>query len=190
MESIKKTFAQVPGNPGVWVFLFIELTTFALLFCSYSIVSRLRADAFQHDQQLLSPTFGAINTLLLLTGGLSIALAVISNRKKGFLYTKLFLFSTLFFGACYLSIKFYEWALLYSTGITMGSTIFFGFYYFLSVFHWLHVLLGIVFIVFLISRCPKRSISKEYSISLESVASYWHMIDLLWVMLFLLVYIL
>lgn len=181
---------QVPGNPGVWVFLLIELTTFALLFLSYAVLYRLNAALFQEDQRHLNMLWGTVNTVFLLTAGLAMVLATQAQNKMDSARTKHCLLVAGILGFCYIVLKFCEWYTLYSVGVTMSSSTFFGFYYFLSAFHWLHVLLGLIFIAGLFKSYHRNAVNNLHPETLESVASYWHMVDLLWLILFVLLYVL
>lgn len=188
-ESLQKSVMQVPGNPGVWLFLLVELTTFALLFMSYALMYRLDMAAFQYDQQQLNVHWGTANTILLLTAGLAMVLATQANEKSNQKGVRRYLLWASLFGCGYVVLKFSEWIALYTSGITMGTSNFFGFYYFLSAFHWLHVVLGLVFIINIRAACHKDHDESMHPDSLESMASYWHMVDLLWLILFVLLYV-
>ncbi len=180
---------RVPGNPIVWLFLLVELTTFALLFVSYAVLFRLEPEVFRAGQGSLAIHWGVINTLLLLTSGMAMVLATSAASEGSLQRARFALLLALLLGAGYLVSKFSEWYLLYSNGITMSSNRFYGFYYFLTAFHWMHVLLGLVFIAGVRNKLNPAKATELHPDSLESVAAYWHMLDLLWLIIFFLLYV-
>ncbi|MDX1692439.1 MAG: cytochrome c oxidase subunit 3 [Ketobacteraceae bacterium] len=180
---------RVPGNPGVWLFLFIELTTFALLFVSYAVLYRLNPEVFRAGQNSLAMSWGAINTLLLLTSGMSMVLATSASSEGCLQQVRAALRWTFLLGAAYLVSKFSEWCLLFSNGITMSSNRFYGFYYFLTAFHWMHVLLGLICVIRVRNGLRPEQLKDLHPDALESVAAYWHTLDLLWIVIFFLLYL-
>lgn len=188
-RSFTMAVSQVPGNPGVWLFLFMELTTFALLFVSYAVLYRLNPEMFRAGQESLAMPWGVINTLLLLTSGMFMVLATSAAGEGSLHRLRLAMLGALVPGIGYLVSKFSEWCLLYSNGVTMSSNRFYGFYYFLTAFHWMHVLLGVIFIAGVRRRLHPQKRSALHPDTLESVAAYWHMLDLLWLLIFYLLYV-
>jgi len=178
----------LPGNAGVWLFIFIEVTTFALLFLTYSVLYRLNYSQFEQYKAVLHLDLGVINTIMLLTASLFVALAVHKAKSQQYSRVAWYLALAMLCGCAYIGIKFWEWQQLYSLGYSLHTNTFFSFYFFLTLFHWLHVLLALVILNNFRSRYQKASPPPDLE-GLQSAGSYWHMVDMLWLILFLLIYI-
>lgn len=188
-HSLSSRQAKVlPGNAGVWLFIFVEITTFALFFLTYSVLYRLNYSLFEQDKAVLHLDLGVINTIMLLTASLFVALAV--NQAKSQQHTRVarYLLLAMLCGFVYIGIKFWEWQQLYSLGYTLHTNTFFSFYFFLTLFHWLHVILALIILNNFRSRYQKADPPPSLE-GLQSAGSYWHMVDMLWIILFLLIYI-
>lgn len=186
VESTK----TLPGSPGVWLFIYIELTTFALLFLAYAVQFRLNSEMFNAGQEQLHLNIGISSTILLLSASAFVVASVNALHKQQWKAGRHHLTLALIMGLGYLVGKVWEWVQLYKIGYSLHSDAYFFFYFFLTLFHWLHVLLGMIMLTTI--RVKLNNIDKYPvdMIAIESVASFWHMVDLLWLMVFLLVYIL
>jgi len=178
----------LPGNAGVWLFIFVEITTFALFFLTYSVLYRLNDSSFEQYKAVLHLDLGVINTIMLLTSSLFVALAV--NKAKIQQNTRVagYLLLAMICGFVYIGTKFWEWQQLYSIGYTLHTNTFFSFYFFLTLFHWLHVILALIILNNFRSRYQKADPPPSLE-GIQSAGSYWHMVDMLWIILFLLIYI-
>ena len=185
-----------PGDLAIWVIIYVEFITFALLFLGYAFSRRLDVELFNASQLAVNQTSGFINTFILITSSYFVVKAVQSIRnmtqesqKESNVQASKWLLFAIMCGIAFLVIKVTEFSHIFGMGIHLSTNKYFMFYIMLTVFHFLHVLLGsgILFIIY------KKTKSYGYlpndSKGIETGASYWHMVDLLWIVLFPLVYI-
>lgn len=177
--------AAIPGEPGLWLFLFADMLLFAALF---GIVVYLRDDQpeiFSESQATLSQTLGLVNTLLLLTGSLFVAMAVHGTRTGAGRPDRLLL-GAIACGAGFLGVKAVEWGSSIADGHTVSTNDFFQAYYMLTGIHLAHVTIGLGVLVAMWRevRRPQARLGM-----LEGGGCYWHLVDLLWVVLFPLIYL-
>ncbi len=179
-----------PGDFGIWLIIYIELITFGGLFLGYAFTRSKDVELFNNSQDLLNQNFGLVNTVLLLTSSYFVVKAVhfvkngLSTKKS----SKYLLFA-IALGIGFLLLKALEFFVKYNEGISIGTNTFFMFYYILTIFHFLHVLLGIAILFLTYKNMKKNKYTSNNCIGLETSASYWHMVDLLWIILFPLIYI-
>ena len=181
------TARRVLGQPDMWVFVLFEGCIFASYFIIYMLYRMRNPELFLHSQEQLNPNFGAANTLLLLTSSWLIARGVQSSRERNYTAATRLALLTLLCGVLFAASKVVEWSLEIREGYEFSTNEFFWFYYFLTGIHVLHVLIGFAFLGVVIYqlRSPERR-SQEI---IETGATYWHMVDFLWVMIFALVYV-
>lgn len=192
MESQQKIYP--PGDFGIWLVIYIELFTFGGLFIGYAFSRRQDIELFNSSQKLLEQGFGFVNTILLITSSYFVINAVrsikdefhVKKHKKATNY----LFLAAFLGSIFLVLKLIEFYHKYEQGITISTNSFFMFYYMLTVFHFLHVVLGVIILFILAQKTKQQTYTSIDCMGLESGASYWHMVDLVWIILFPLIYIL
>lgn len=171
---------------GVWAFVLLECLIFSAYFVIYMLYRMHAPQDFSRDQAHLSPTFGLINTLLLLTSSWLVAQAVANARAGKFrsaLYTT---YATTGLGAVFVGSKLTEWGHEIHHGFTFLSSDFFSFYFFLTGIHIVHVLVGFIFLTIALVRLRG---TEPALAALEAAAVYWHMVDLLWVIIFALLYV-
>jgi nitric oxide reductase NorE protein len=185
-----------PGDFGVWIIIYVELLTFGLFFIGYAFSRRSNLEMFNTSQLMLNQATGFINTLILVTSSYFVAKGVqymrnmtqdtieISNKKAS-----VWLAFAIIFGIAFLFIKGSEFAHIFGEGITLSTNKFFMFYLLLTMFHFMHVVLGTIILFNIRQRTKIAAYTPEDHRGFESGASYWHMVDLLWIVLFPLVYI-
>lgn len=176
-----------PGQPDMWFLVLFEALTFSSYFVAYMIYRGLNPGLYLEFQAHLSQGFGVINTLILLTSSWSIATCAHRARAgdhRGALKNVLL---TILLGLMFFASKLYEWSIKIEKGFTFSSNQFFSFYYFLTGMHLLHVLVGFVVLGVVVHQLwsPARR-SQEI---IETGATYWHMVDFLWVVIFALLYV-
>jgi nitric oxide reductase NorE protein len=179
---------RLPGDRDVWVFVLGDMAIFSAYFAAYLFLDRASdPELFLRSQQQLSQNLGVLNTLVLLTSSLFVALSVQAARAGDFGVASRFLTLGGGFGAGFVLLKSCEWYAKLSNGITISSNAFFMHYYVLTGVHAFHVLLGLVFLAVLrrelqTAPCPRLSV-------LEVGATYWHMVDFIWFVIFALLYL-
>jgi len=185
-----KTIKYPPGDFGIWLIIYIELITFAGLFLGYAFTRSQNVELFNTSQDLLNQNFGLINTVLLLTSSYYVVKSVhlIKSGIKSKNPSKYLLFAIIL-GTLFLVFKSFEFISKYNEGINISTNTFFMFYYILTIFHFLHVFLGIIILTITYKNMIKEKYNSQNLMGLETAASYWHMVDLLWIILFPLIYI-
>jgi len=192
--SIKEPYP--PGDLAIWIVIYIEFITFSLLFLGYAFSRRLDVELFNASQLAVSQTSGFANTFILITSSYFVVKAVQSirnmtaeNQKESNTEASKWLLFAILCGMAFLVVKVTELSHIFGMGIHLSTNTYFMFYIMLTVFHFLHVLLG-SFILFVIYKKTKNyGYLPDDASGIETGASYWHMVDLLWIVLFPLVYI-
>ncbi|MGM0701680.1 MAG: cytochrome c oxidase subunit 3 family protein [Pseudomonadota bacterium] len=174
--------SALPGNPLMWVLILSEMLVFTAFFALYAWQRATDVAAFNSAQQALDPLMGGLNTLVLLTSGLCVALAVeaISHGQRR--RTRQWLTASMALGVVFGVIKVVEYADKFAAGITPDTHLFFGFYYGLTAFHFAHVLFGLGLLALVTWRTSADNV--------ETAAAFWHMVDLIWILLYPLIYLL
>lgn len=173
----------------MWIFILAELLVFAIFFTSYAFARSGDVELFNHYQQTLNRDIGAANTVILLTGSLFVVLAVQSIKLGKVSLCRNWLLAGVGSGMCFVILKSIEFADKFGQGISLSTNTFYMFYLSLTFFHFMHVILGMV----ILAAVAWKAHTGEYSVTehtgVETGASYWHMVDLVWVVLFPLVYV-
>jgi nitric oxide reductase NorE protein len=177
----------VPGQPDMWAFVLFEAFLFTAYFTVY-VISRAQSPGdFLESQAHLDLRVGVFNTLVLLASSWSVARCVQAARERSYRAASTNLFLTAFFGFVFLVSKVFEWAAKVGQGFTFTSDGFFSFYYFLTGLHFLHLLIGFVFLG--VAARDLRSPARRDQEIVETCATYWHTVDFLWVLIFALLYV-
>jgi len=186
-----------PGDFAIWIIVYVELLTFGLLFAGYAFSRRVNLQMFNDSQLLLNQSIGFINTLILITSSFFIVKAVQkiknmaqSNGYESSIIASKWFLAAILLGILFLVLKFTEFSHLFAQGITLSTNTFFMFYLLLTMFHFMHVSLGVIILFNLYRKTKIHGYSPENCRGLETGALYWHLVDLLWIVLFPLVYIL
>lgn len=181
---------RLPGDLAMWFFILAELSLFAILIIAFGVTQVLRYEQFSVSRQLLDTSTGLALTLSLLTSGLFAALALEQVRQARQRQGALLLLLALLSACIYVWLKISEYAHLAGQGLGLEHNTFFTLYWLLTGFHFLHVLLGMLILAWMAERCRRRVYTPARHSGLESGVLYWHMVDLVWVLLFPLVYVL
>lgn len=175
------------GEPSMWFFIIGDLIIFGVYFVSYMAYRSQNHNLFLESQQHLNQTIGVVNTIILLTSSLFVALGTTAAREgKGGDARRLFGMAAAT-GAVFPLLKMFEWIPEVSTGLTPATSLFFMFYYVMAGLHLVHVLVGLMLMGFVINRL--RTAAQPSVRFVESAALYWHMVDVLWLVLFALFYL-
>jgi cytochrome c oxidase subunit III len=184
---------------GMWLFLFTELILFGGLFFVYSVYRYLHQQDFHVAAKSMNVFIGTANTLILLTSSLTIVLSIVAmqNRKK--ILSLSLQGITVIFGLLFLINKYFEWSTEIGHGNYPGSPellsqssghiLFFGLYYVMTGLHGLHVIIGMVLIMFMMRFTMKDIITPDSYVKLEAAGLYWHLVDIIWIFLFPLFYL-
>jgi len=184
---------------GMWLFLYTEVILFSGLFLLYAMALSKYPDQFSVGSHRLNIYFGTINTLVLLTSSLTIAMAVTAIQRGRIKLTLYLCAATVGMGIVFLINKYFEWTAEISHGIYPGShhlaelgggvAAFFNLYFFTLGLHGLHVLFGAILITVVAVLTAKGRVTSDRYTLLENSALYWHLVDLIWIFLFPLYYL-
>lgn len=185
----KASDEDIPATESIWVFILGDMSVFALFFCLYLHFRNLNPEIYQLAQQTLNPHFGSINTLFLLTSSWFMALAVAALRK-GWKNTCIKLTVGGFvFGAAFAVLKVIEYHQKLEAGFSWQTNEFFLFYFLLTGIHFTHLLVGLGVLGYFIFSLRSANAEVNQIGSFELSTMYWHMVDLLWILIFPLLYL-
>ncbi len=190
---------DVGSRMGMWLFLFTELILFGGMFLLYSVYRFQYADEFHLAAKELNTIMGAFNTAVLLTSSLTMVLAIIAIQRDQKTLSILLQLITIFLALFFLVNKYFEWTAKFHHGIYPGSEellskssgeiLFFGLYYVMTGLHGIHVIVGMFLIAVMTRMTRKDIIKKDSYVRLESAGLYWHLVDIIWIFLFPLFYL-
>lgn len=184
---------------GMWLFLLSELILFGGLFLLYSIYRFRYAQDFHLGSEELSRTIGTLNTAILLTSSLTMVLAISALQKGRSTLSFWLTLATIVLGLVFLGNKAYEWAVKFHHGLypnapelltrSKGTILFFGLYFTMTGLHGLHVLAGLGVLTGMLVLLTRGKLHSERFIPLENAGLYWHLVDIIWIFLFPLFYL-
>lgn len=189
MEINKKSIYYPPGGILIWIVIYLELFTFGMAMLALVYYGSQDRIQYHEDSKLLNRLLGTVNTVFLLTSGFLVAKAVHYFKQNLIEKTSKYFLWAIFSGCGFLVLKLVEYYEKLQAGIDMDYSSFFMFYWLLTGFHWIHVLVGIVILWFI----RRAVIKKQHTASLEDIeagASFWHLCDLVWLLLFPILYLL
>lgn len=186
---------------GMWVFLLTEILMFGGLFCAYAIYRTWKPEVFYNAHLVLDIGMGALNTVVLIVSSVTMALAIreIQHGRRG--TTIAYLWATLALAGTFLVVKYFEYAHKIHEGQLPGSLYsfqgiegtnphqFFSIYFMMTGLHGSHVVAGMVMIGWLIYRTSKGAYNANYYTPIENTGLFWHLVDLVWIFLFPLLYL-
>lgn len=179
---------RLPGDEGIWVLIFGDMLVFSIFFITFFVYRMQEHDVFVAGHALLDVRLGALNTLLLLTSSLFIALATRAVRHAH-PFAARWIAAAIGCGICFCAVKAFEYGHKIAAGITLNTTDFFTFYYMYTGIHLVHVLVGLG-VLTLLYRRVHDAVEPGATIKLvESGGSFWHLVDLLWIVMFPLFYL-
>jgi cytochrome c oxidase subunit 3 len=206
------------GKLGIWLFLATEILLFGGLFCAYAIYRANHPEIFMYAHQFLDKILGGTNTVILLCSSLTMAWAVRASQLGQQRLLIVLLSLTLLGGFGFMGIKYVEYKAKWEHGLLPGThfaphgestggpghgpgetpdhgkrpsnvQIFFGIYFLMTGLHGLHVLAGMGAITWILVRSTKGHFGPEYFTPVDFVGLYWHLVDLIWIFLFPLLYL-
>jgi nitric oxide reductase NorE protein len=181
---------HIPGEAGVWVLILGDMFAFSAFFAVFLVHRAQNVVLFGISQATLDRRFGLLNTVLLLTSSLFVARAVIAARAGARSRSARLLMFALTCGSAFVVSKAFEWGGKIAAGITLNTNEFYGFYYMFTGIHLLHVLVGMGVLMYLLARSRRDDPGASYVAVMEGGGAFWHMVDLIWVLLFALFYLL
>lgn len=185
---------------GMWLFIFTELLLFGVLFVIYAVYRYLNHDAFHLAAEELDTFIGTVNTVILLISSMTIAMATTALRKKNKMLTLALAGVTLVLGVVFLVNKYFEWGAKFEHGIfpgseyltemlSQGEILFFGLYFIMTGLHALHIVIGLVLIAVVMWKINSGKVHSERAALLDNSGLYWHLVDIIWIFLFPLFYL-
>ncbi len=199
MVQAEKQRDRIGAKYGMWLFLFTEILFFGGMFLLYSVYRSKYPVEFHASAAEENLLLGSINTAILLTSSLFIAVAISAVKKGNYRLSVILQGATILMGIVFLGIKAVEWFEKIARGIypnspvldkmSMGEILFFGLYYVMTGIHGLHVLIGVCVIAFMVYFTLTGNITRENFSKIENTGLYWHFVDIVWIYLFPLFYL-
>jgi cytochrome c oxidase subunit 3 len=190
---------DLASKTGMWLFLFTEMLLFGGLFVVYTVYRYRNPEAFHLAAEELSVFIGTINTIILLVSSTTIAMSITAIQRKNKKFALLLIGITIFLGLAFLANKYFEWGSHIKEHIYPGSAVlalrgqgdvlFYGLYFFMTGLHALHIIIGLAFIGVITAKIIRNKIDSENYVLLENSGLYWHLVDLIWIFLFPLFYL-
>ena len=184
---------------GIWLFIFTELLFFGGLFVTYAVYRFKNREAFHLAAHELDVFIGTLNTVILLISSMTIAMSTTSIQKKDKRSTLILIGITIILALVFLVNKYFEWSAKIGHGIWPGSplleelgrgdTLFFGLYFFMTGLHALHIIVGMVILIVIFFMVRNDKLTFDNFQLLENGGLYWHLVDLIWIFLFPLFYL-
>ena len=186
---------------GIWLFLVTEILFFGGLFCAFAVFRSWYFDSFVEAHHYLDKVLGATNTVVLITSSFTMALGVRSAQQGKRNLTTVLLALTLALAATFLGIKYIEYAHKFHEHLLPGAYfhaegfhtlhpgMFFALYFMMTGVHGVHIIIGMGLILWVMRRNHRGEFSGKYYAPVEGVGLYWHLVDLVWIYLFPLLYL-
>jgi cytochrome c oxidase subunit 3 len=191
------------GKLGMWLFLVTEVMLFGVFFAGYGLFMYLYPEMYREAHHHLDKTMGAFNTVVLLISSLTMALAIafIQRDQKG--KSMLMLGITIICAIIFMIVKYFEYTHKFHLGIYPGAyfnnpemsakfpniALFYSFYFVMTGTHGIHVIIGILAIGWIMYRMNRGDFNSRKFAAVEFVGLYWHIVDLIWIFLFPLIYL-
>ena len=187
------------GKMGMWLFLFTELFLFGGLFIVYAVMRSKYANDFHHAALELNAFVGATNTVVLLVSSMTVAMSLTAIQQKRSGKAIGLILITLILAGVFMVNKYFEWGHKFGLHLYPGSDVmktmphgeimFFGLYFMMTGLHALHVIIGGILLTIIMIRINSGKINSEHYLLQENGALYWHLVDLIWIFLFPLLYL-
>jgi nitric oxide reductase NorE protein len=181
--------ADVPGEVGIWIFLLGDMSIFGAFFAVFLWEGRQRPEQYADSAAALNQGIGAVNTVVLLLSSYLVVVALQAYRAGASQAMTRALWGATACAALFAGLKSTEYVLGLSSGHVPSSNVFFTFYYVLTGIHLLHVVIGLGLLTLWRRRTRRETVSGSSAVLVECAAAYWHMVDLLWIVIFTLLYL-
>lgn len=193
MKEIEKTSSKnvfyPPGGILIWLILTVEVVTFLMAIISFMYARSSQIELFNQAQTNLNTTLGTLNTIILITSGYFMARTVSSVKANEHKKANKFILLSIILGFLFLVIKSFEYYHKIDLGLTIRTNTFFTYYWFLTGFHFLHVLIGVLILTFIKPSIKKKEYDATNFLDVESAATFWHMCDIIWILIFPVLYL-
>ena len=180
---------RLAGDLAIWFFILAELLAFGVFFAAYAFARAKNIELFTAEQAALNRNAGAINPVLLLTASYFVVRAVQAAEAEASRQCANWLGGAILTGFAFIVVKLSEYAAAFEHNISLSSSTFHMFYLSLTFFHFMHVILGLVILIAMWNGARQGRYRPGDMNGLETGAAYWHMVDLVWLILFPLVYV-
>lgn len=184
---------------GMWLFLFTELLLFGGLFLVFSVYRYMNHEAFAKGGAELDVILGTINTIVLITSSMTIAVSIAALQQNKVKLSIWLMVITIVLAGVFMINKYFEWTTKIHHGLAPGTegfsqlppgeALFFLLYFFMTGLHAIHVIAGSIFIGIVIPKVKKGNVSHDNYSLLENAGLYWHLVDIIWIFLFPLFYL-
>lgn len=190
---------DIGARMGMWIFIFTELLLFGGLFLVYAIYRNQYSAEFHSAAYELNTFMGAFNTVILLISSMTVAMSITAVQKNNKRLALILIGITIAMALLFLVNKYFEWGHKFHLGIYPGSELlqqfdrgellFFGLYYFMTGLHGFHIVVGLVILSVILFKIKSGAINNDRYVLLENGGLYWHLVDLIWIFLFPLMYL-
>lgn len=187
--SITGQSSRLPGDSGIWTFIIADMAAFAMFFLVFTLGRMESPELFESSRQHLDARLGLLNTLILLTSSLFMVRAVEAARLANRAATIRNLMLAIVIGLGFAVTKVIEYQAKGAAGIGLTTNEFYTYYFAFTGIHFLHFAIGIGALLMMLAKARADVLDDRFRIWIESVGCYWHMVDLLWIMLFPLLYL-
>jgi cytochrome c oxidase subunit 3 len=183
----------------MWIFIFTEILLFGGLFLVYAVYRSMYSEQFHEAALELNAFIGTVNTVVLLVSSMTVAMAITAVQKGDKKLGMLLIIATLLLAGAFMVNKYFEWGHKFHIHLYPGSdlmeqlehghVLFYGLYFFMTGLHGLHIIIGGVFLLVCFFKVKNGSINADDNVLLVNAGLYWHLIDLIWIFLFPLLYL-
>ncbi len=180
---------DLPGDFAIWIFILAEMLVFGVMFIVYAFARSNQLEVFNASQLTLSRGLGTLNTIILITSSYFVVRAVSAIKSGNATLSARWLLGGMLLGGMFVLVKLWEFHEKFESGITLETNDFYMYYLILTSFHLMHVLMGMIILACIVYKLKHGAYSAQEHFGVETGASFWHMVDLLWIVLFPLIYI-
>jgi cytochrome c oxidase subunit III len=188
VEAEQTSFNIDNRKLGIWAFLGSEAVFFSSLIMTYIVMSG-RAVSGPTPKDVLNIPIVAINTFVLICSSVTMVNGLARIERGDETGLRRYLIATAVLGLLFLGGQVTEFAMLYQQGVTLHSSLFGASFFTLTGFHGAHVTVGVIAILFVLARAFSGGVTKENHLSVEMIGLYWHFVDIVWIIIFTLVYL-
>jgi nitric oxide reductase NorE protein len=180
---------RIPGESGTWVFLFGDMLVFGAFFATFMVERAKSPDLFDASRRTLHLGVGLTNTLVLLTSSLLVVIALGALRSGVRHIARSVVLAAMACGGIFIALKVFEYHSLVTAGHGIGANHFYLYYFILTGVHLFHVCVGMVVLTFVLVQTRRSELGDTRLAVVEGGACFWHLVDLLWIVLFPLLYL-